>query len=489
MSSSPLLSGGAQGPLRPVDRLKLRLRHACTRRAALVVLGGLVVLWLVDRGWHGTALERHRRAARRAQRLEGFSESRMELVPAGLKSPFDLPFDDLLAHPVLAAHRTPSCRLNTFQQDRYAPLLPSYGSGGRRAHAVKPTPPHDVPRHHLTYFVAINLVDSASVVPSLVRALYTVLSSLGPSRFHVSVYENGSSDDTPVQLFLLAKVLRQLGAGFTIVSDPKRRAGWTQGERIQGLAGLRNFVLEPLFDSPAGSFDRVLFLNDVHLCEAELLEILLQHEVQGADMSCGMDWKELRIPEFEDDYPLLFYDVWVARDMQGLPFYEIKQPGGDWALPSPVLPMSASRPRYESLLPIQVYSCFNGVAVLDAALFLPPHSLRFRAGSGGGDEHSECFVLCSDIWRVLSPVRLDGTPNKDGRGARIQVVPRASVGYRVDEYDNARQDRNTTAFELDGDERRAQQASEMVEWERWPPKLVTTYPFARWDEQISIPPF
>jgi len=316
--SSSLLPAGVQPPPRLADRLKLRLRHERPRRTALVVVVGLVVVWLAARGWRSSALERQRRAARHAQRLEGFSESRMDLVPAGLKTPYDLPFDDLLAHPLLAAHRTPSCRLNTFQQDRYAPLLPSYGSGGRRAHAVKPTPPHDVPRHHLTYFVAINLVDSATVVPSLIRALYTVVSSLGPSRFHVSVYENGSRDESPVQLFLLAKLLRQLGAGFTIVSDPQRRAGWTQGKRIEGLAGLRNLVLQPLFDAPAVSFDRVVFLNDVHLCEAEILELLLQHEVQDADMSCGMDWKELQIPEFEGDYPLLFYDVWVARDMQGL---------------------------------------------------------------------------------------------------------------------------------------------------------------------------
>ena len=36
-------------------------------------------------------------------------------------------------------------------------------------------------------------------------------------------------------------------------------------------------------------------------------------------MSCGMDYKFLEIPEFkEQGYPLLFYDVWVARDMMGL---------------------------------------------------------------------------------------------------------------------------------------------------------------------------
>ncbi|BGP49713.1 hypothetical protein JCM10450v2_005618 [Rhodotorula kratochvilovae] len=473
----------------PLAQLKRRVRDGRTRRAAMAVLAALVVLWVVVRAWEGSALERERRAARRRQHLEGFSESRMGVVPPSLRTHYDLPLDDLLTHPILTGHETPTCRLNTYQQDRYAPLLPLYRSGGRRARAIKPTPPHDVPRHHLTYFVAINLYDSSAVLPSLIRALYSLVSSLGPSRFHISIYENGSKDDTPVQLFLLAKLLKQLGAGYTIVSDPKRRAGWPEGKRIEGLANLRNLVLQPLYDAPAGTWDRVLFLNDVHLCEAELLEILLQHEVQDADMSCGMDFKELRIPEFEGNYPLLFYDVWVSRDMQGLPFYEIKQPSGEWTLPSRIMPQSDSRFRYDSLLPTQVYSCFNGVTVLDASLFAAPHSLRFRPEPSGTDEHSECFLLCSDIWKALSPLRLDGTPNKLGRGARIQIVPRASVGYRVAEYEKARKDRNTTAFEVEGAERRAQNALEMVEWERWPPRLVTTYPYGHWDNQISIPPF
>lgn len=36
-------------------------------------------------------------------------------------------------------------------------------------------------------------------------------------------------------------------------------------------------------------------------------------------VSCGMDYKELEIIEFKDQgYPLMFYDMWVARDILGL---------------------------------------------------------------------------------------------------------------------------------------------------------------------------
>lgn len=109
-----------------------------------------------------------------------------------------------------------------------------------------------------------------------------------------------------------------MGVGFTIVSDAAS-GNKVEGSRIGALAALRNKVLEPVFQSPVGTFDRILFLNDVHLCEADILELLFSHEVQQADVSCGMDYKELEIPEFKDiGYPLIFYDTWVARDMSGL---------------------------------------------------------------------------------------------------------------------------------------------------------------------------
>lgn len=293
-------------------RFEAKLRDGAMRKRAGWAAVALLVLWVVLSGSKGSSLKRAQRAARSSQRLVGFSETRLESVPEGLRTTYDLPINDLLSHPLLTAYETPSCRLNTFQQDRYAPLLPSYS---RRSRSKTP---HDLPRNSQTYFIAINLVDAADVFPSLIRALSSLLTSLSPSRFHISIYENGSKDETPLQLYLLAKLLRQFGAGYSITSDAERSSGWEAGKRIEGLAGVRNRVMQPLYDAPPGTWDRVLFLNDVHLCEAELLEILLMHEVQEADMSCGMDFKTLKIEEFAPDYPLLFYDTWVARDMQGL---------------------------------------------------------------------------------------------------------------------------------------------------------------------------
>lgn len=267
---------------------------------ALAAVATVLVVLVAVRSIQHAKRSRLQRQARLHQRLEGFAESRLETVPARLRVEHDVPFDDLLGDPLLTSHPSPLCRLNEFQQDRYNALI------------------REQPYSQRKYLIGINLYDSADVAPALIRAMYSVISSLGPDRFHVSIYENGSKDDTPHQLFLLAKLLRQLGAGYTLVSDPNRQPGWVEGQRIVGLAELRNVVLQPLYDAPPGTFDQVIFINDVHLCEAEILEILLQHEKQQADMSCGMDFKELRIVEFEPNYPLLFYDTWVARDMQGL---------------------------------------------------------------------------------------------------------------------------------------------------------------------------
>ena len=158
------------------------------------------------------------------------------------------------------------------------------------------------------------------------------------------------------------------------------------------------------------------------------------------------------------------------------PFYNIKRPGGDWELPSPVMPYSPHRFRQQNNLPFQVFSCFNGVTILDAALFLPPHNLRFRSEEGG-DAHSECYLLCSDIWKALAPWGSDGRQRKGRRGARIQTVPRASVGYEIWEYEKARQDGNTTAFEHDGQALELAMREELIDWKTWPPRLIQNYPF------------
>ena len=125
------------------------------------------------------------------------------------------------------------------------------------------------------------------------------------------------------------------------------------------------------------------------------------------------------------------------------------------------------------LLPFQVFSCWNGIAIIDSSLFLPSPSLRFRS-QGPTDAASECKLFCHDVWGAKAEeVDEDGRP----KGARIMVVPRASVAYNVKDYETKREDRNTEWFEKEGWEVEDREVWESIKWEAEPPKEVVEYPY------------
>lgn len=97
-----------------------------------------------------------------------------------LSAPLSLARDAL---PVSSARKYPSCGLSEADKMRYTSLK----RGGR-------------------IFIAINLLDNEELMPTLTRELLALLRELGPDRFFVSIYENGSMDLTVMQLRLLCKV-------------------------------------------------------------------------------------------------------------------------------------------------------------------------------------------------------------------------------------------------------------------------------------------
>ena len=68
-------------------------------------------------------------------------------------------------------------------------------------------------------------------------------------------------------------------------------------------------------------------------------------------------------------------------------------------------------------LPLQVQSCWNGIAVLDSAPFYTPPHVRFRMAriAEGECSASECSLICNDYWEA-------------GYG-RILMVPRVKLAY------------------------------------------------------------
>lgn len=135
---------------------------------------------------------------------------------------------------------------------------------------------------------------------------------------------------------------------------------------------------------------------------------------------------------------------------------------------------------------------------MQANLFEAPHNLRFRSHHGT-DEDSECYLICQDIWRRLTPAwewfkfgqrsLVDSTLVIDrvrvlkhqmrqavpkSRGARIMIVPKVAVGYTQLEYQGARQDRNHSIVDD-----AFSKANEMVDWQILPPDNVRAYKFCK----------
>lgn len=243
----------------------------------------------------------------------------------------------------LTSHKRAVCGLQPWHYERYARLGASSPS----------------------LFLAINLHNNAGVSPNFIQELPIILRFLDPRRVHVSVYESGSTDETPQFLVLrtclslisdldaqrlthsvariVAHIFDALGTSYTIVSNstklPKDR-----GRRINVLAAARNIALAPLYDGsiaqymPDKQFDTVLFLNDVIFCAADVLEVLHSKAEQGAHEACSVDW---------DWNGRVVYDRWVLRALSGrsVPLF--------FPLPSPLFPLF---PFFPSNLPLHPIS-------------------------------------------------------------------------------------------------------------------------------------
>lgn len=136
-------------------------------------------------------------------------------------------------------------------------------------------------------FIASNHWNTAKAIHDFWgNGLLALVKVLGAQNVYVSIYENGSYDNTKESLRWLDEQLGYLGIDRTIVMEENShweqlnnrptevKPGWIYSKkkgqfelrRIPVLAGLRNRVLEPLRalqEKGKGNFARVLFLNDV----------------------------------------------------------------------------------------------------------------------------------------------------------------------------------------------------------------------------------
>ncbi|KIM82738.1 glycosyltransferase family 69 protein [Piloderma croceum F 1598] len=255
------------------------------------------------------------------------------------------------------------------------------------------------------YFFAINLYNSFDVIPDLFATLFRVAAILGYQNVFVSIYENGSTDQTKALLRIFDALTRSVGMRVTIRTSMRTRGAFNH--RIEYLAEVRNAAFVPLHelrDAESEYFDTIIFMNDILPCVDDLLELIWQSRRNNAGITCAADYMyhgEIGAP--------VFYDNWVARDINGTalenaPFERIFH-----HLPSSSL--------FQRHLPMQVQSCWNGIAILDPAPFYSPPHVRFRMARimEGECSASECSLICNDYW-------------ESGYG-RIMMVPRVKLAY------------------------------------------------------------
>ncbi|KAH6695172.1 alpha-1,3-mannosyltransferase CMT1 [Plectosphaerella plurivora] len=264
----------------------------------------------------------------------------------------------------------------------------------------------------IAYFFALDLRNCRALLPRLLSSIVQAARFLGPDNCALSIVEGNSPDGTGDILAALGAHLRAIGMAYHFQTSDINPS---KGSRIPKLAALRNLALAPLIDAnstiKATPETTVLFINDVAACAEDLLELALQRRRLGADMTCAMDWT------YVGPDPT-FYDVWVARGINGDSFFEIPQDGSwdrawhlFWNDPSSKARLAATRP-------FQVFSCWNGATAFSAGPLLGPKGIRFRDIREGECGQGEPQIFCKDLWYK-------------GHG-KIAVVPSINLEYSND---------------------------------------------------------
>ena len=141
------------------------------------------------------------------------------------------------------------------------------------------------------YFFAINLYNSFDVIPDIFSTLFRVASVLGYQNVFVSIYENGSTDQTKALLRIFDALTRSVGMRVVIRTSHRTRGAFNH--RIEYLAEVRNAALVPLHelrDLEGEFFDTVVFMNDVLPCVDDVLELIWQSRRHNAGLTCAADY-------------------------------------------------------------------------------------------------------------------------------------------------------------------------------------------------------
>ena len=141
------------------------------------------------------------------------------------------------------------------------------------------------------YFFAINLYNSFDIIPDLFATLFRVSSIVGYQNVYVSIYENGSTDQTKALLRIFDALCKSVGLRVKIQTSMRTRGAFNH--RIEYLAEVRNAAFVPLHDlrnTQNEYFDTIIFMNDILPCVDDLLELIWQSRKNNAGITCATDY-------------------------------------------------------------------------------------------------------------------------------------------------------------------------------------------------------
>ena len=314
------------------------------------------------------------------------------------------------------------------------------------------------------YFFALDLHQCASLLPRLIGSIIESIRFLGPQNCALSVVEGRSDDGTFEILLSLREEIQRFGIKYYFNSS---EINPTVGDRIKALADLRNQALQPLLDLPdkvtPTNATTVVFINDVALCMEDILELIHQRKYQNADMTCAMDWT------YVGPNPT-FYDVWIARGMNGDTFFNIPEDGNwnsawniFWNNPS-------AHERQRTGKPFQVFSCWNGATAFTAEPFLES-KIRFRTSHAHECPQGEPKTWCTEMWHL-------------GYG-KIAVIPSVNLEYSDEAAKKIKAAKGYVSKWVGADG-----GEEWIKWEANPPSTVKCMPsyhnqtWLPWEEQL-----
>ncbi|KAL9116226.1 MAG: hypothetical protein Q9227_000597 [Pyrenula ochraceoflavens] len=315
-----------------------------------------------------------------------------------------------------------------------------------------------------SYYFALDIHQSASLLPGLIGSIMDAARFLGPEKCTISIVEGRSTDATYEILKSLEPEIVKLGISYFLTSNEVNPLAAGQ-DRIKILAELRNQALQPLRDSTLHAEDTtVIFLNDVALCVEDILELIHQRLYQRADMTCAMDWV------YVGNDPT-FHDVWIARGMNGDSFFEIPADGNWDSAWNLFWNDDTSKARWITNRPFQVFSCWNGAVAFTAKPILDG-KIRFRRAYEGECYQGEPKLFCKDMWHIGY--------------SKIAVVPSVNLEYSDEAAKKIKEAKGYVHQLVENED-----ASARIQWQAEPPPLVKCMPtyenqiWLSWDEQLA----